>query len=420
MRRKISKLRYIAKGLWLLDRAESGFIGTSHNRLAVFFVCCALCIGGCATTEKTTHEPSALAPGVPPSKQAILWHDQYPVDESSIQALDSPLVPARGDNNDLSVPRRNGVQIIDIERGKVLSDHALTDSGLDTLHIASVGVFGDERYVASLDGDVFALAAKDGHEIWRQDLSGELLSQPAISDREIVYHTGDGRLVCLDRATGQNLWVFRETPPSLTLRGTAAPVISGNRVLAGFADGHLVALDLAPGSVIWDTVIGEPKGHSVLSRMTDVDAGLLVAGDLVYATAYQGRTAAVSRTSGRVVWSRDVSTYTGMSIWQDHLFMTGTEGEVWAFDRNTGEILWRQDALMYRRLSAPVAFENGVYVIDFEGYLHRISAQDGHLVSRMKVASESEITPILMRVADKLLVADSEGGLWLLDTGGAV
>jgi len=417
---KMPTSRFVTPGPWSLNSSGSVLSGISYRRLAILFAFWVVILGGCATTEKTAPEPSALTPGVPASKQKILWQHRYPVDESTIQALGKPLIPALSGNRGLLVPRNNGVQIIDAGRGKVRFDSDLTDTGMDAMHIASVGAFGDEIYVASLDGDVFARSAADGHVIWRQDLAGEILAPPAISDAEIVYHTGDGRLVCLDRASGRNLWVFRETPPSLTLRGTSAPVISGNRVVAGFADGHLLALDLTTGAVVWDTVVGEPKGHSALSRMTDVDAGLHIVGDLVYATAYQGRTVAVSMSSGRIVWSRDLSTYTGMSILGDRLFMTGPEGEVWALDRTTGEILWRQDALMYRRLSAPVAFESGVYVVDFEGYLHRLSGQDGHVMARMKVASESEITPLLMRMGNDLLVADADGDLWLLDTGGAV
>ncbi|MBI1196143.1 MAG: outer membrane protein assembly factor BamB [Gammaproteobacteria bacterium] len=419
MNRKISTTGLIATDTWFRKLGGSVFSGLSHCRLAALIAFGALLLGGCATAEKTAPKPMALASGVPSSNQKIIWRQQLPFDEVSVQALGSPLVPDRFGSDGLLVPASDSIRILDLKRGKVLNGVSLaTDASLDSTHVASVGVYEYSLYVASLDGDVVALSGKDGHVQWRQALSGEVLAPPAVSDNEIVYHTGDGRLVCLDRETGRSLWVFRETPPSLTLRGTGAPLIVGNRVLAGFADGHLISLDLATGAVVWDTVVGEPKGHSVLSRMTDIDAGLLVVGDLVYASAYQGRTVAVSLSSGRIVWSRDLATYTGMSIWDDHLYVTGPEGEVWAFDRNTGEILWRQEGLMYRKLSNPVAFKDGVYVIDFQGYVHLISSQDGHLAARMKVGSESKITPLLMRVADDLLVADAEGRLWLLTTGG--
>jgi len=389
--------------------------------LAVLLAACwVVILNGCATTDETAPEPSALAANVPASKQRILWQQQYPVDKLSVLALGGPLMPTGPDARMLVTPTDTGIRVIDVVRGRSLRDKDLSGSDNNPMHIASVGTRDDDVYVASLEGDVIALSLTDREERWRQDLSGEVLSQPAISDTAAVYHTGDGRLVCLDRATGKKLWVFRETLPSLTLRGTSAPVISGDRVVAGFADGHLLALDLATGAVAWDTIVGESKGHSALSRMTDIDAGLLIVDDLVYATAYQGRTVAVSLSSGRIVWSRDLATYTGMSISADRLFMSGPDGEVWALDRNTGEILWRQNTLMYRRLSAPVAFDNGVYVIDFEGYLHRLSVHDGHLMTRRKIASESDLTAVLLRISDQLLVADSEGRLWLLDTGEAV
>jgi len=205
-----------------------------------------------------------------------------------------------------------------------------------------------------------------------------------------VVQTADGKLTGLSAADGKRLWVYERTEPALSLHGTAAPVIVGDIVLAGFASGKIVGLQIHDGKLLWEMPVAQPHGRNEIERLVDVDASPIVVGKVIFAASYQGKIIAVDFQTGRVLWSRDVSTYTGMDADTRNVYLTDDQGEVLAFDQRTGASVWRQEHLRARQLSAPRYFDGLVAVGDFEGYVHWLSADDGHFVARYR-ASHSPI-----------------------------
>lgn len=244
---------------------------------------------------------------------------------------------------------------------------------------------GDALLVGTRRGEILAYVIKDGAIRWRKTLTSEILAPPAVADGVAVVRTGDGKLFGLNTADGRQLWRFERKVPTLSLHGTGRAVIADGQVFAGFANGKLVALDLEDGSLLWEATVATSQGRSELERMVDVDADPLVAGDTVFAAAYQGRVVALSRDSGRLLWARDLSVYSNMTADECALYVSDAQGAVWALDRASGAALWKQDNLRNRALSAPVLFGDYLVVADFEGYLHWLARDDGRLVGRYHV-----------------------------------
>jgi outer membrane protein assembly factor BamB len=64
--------------------------------------------------------------------------------------------------------------------------------------------------------------------------------------------------------------------------------------------------------------------------------------------------------------------------------------------------------LQHRSLTAPVYFDQYVAVGDFEGYVHLLSRQDGHIAGRVKVDSKGISTR--PRVMNDILYVYGDGG----------
>jgi outer membrane protein assembly factor BamB len=136
----------------------------------------------------------------------------------------------------------------------------------------------------------------------------------------------------------------------------------------------------------------------------------LVIGDTVYAVAYQGRLVALSRDSGRVLWARDMSVYNNMTADDHALYLSDDKGAVWAIDRSSGAALWKQEKLHNRKVSAPVLFGDYVVVADYEGYLHWLSRDDGHLAGRYYV-DDAGVVSAPFPVKNLLYVEGLGGGV---------
>lgn len=243
--------------------------------------------------------------------------------------------------------------------------------------------------------EVIALNKRDGSEVWREAVSSEVLSLPAWHREVVVVHGVDGRIFALDARSGKQRWQHQESVPSLSLRGTGNPVIIGDEgVLVGTASGKLIALGLRDGQVLWEAVVATPRGRSELERIADIDADLAVADGVVYAVSYQGKLAAMTLAGGQIIWSRDIASSSGIVVDREQLYTTDSEGVVWALSRRNGATMWRQPAMQYRGLSAPVQQGNYLIVGDYDGYLHWLHKEDGHLVARSRIKDWREHWPV--------------------------
>ncbi len=247
--------------------------------------------------------------------------------------------------------------------------------------------------IGTSNGEVVALSEQDGSEKWRARVSSEVLSVPKAGRGVVVVHTIDGKLYAMDASDGKLKWVYDRSIPVLTLHGNSSPVISGSAVICGFASGKLISFDLESGQQIWESTIAVPTGRSELERMVDIDGDPVVQSGMIYVATYQGQLAAVVEDTGDVVWRRKLSSYAGLGADFENLYVSDAEDMVWAIDPKNSSSMWKQSKLRGRKLSAPAVLGGYVVVGDFEGYLHWMSPEDGHMVARTRVGDEPITTP---------------------------
>ena len=264
--------------------------------------------------------------------------------------------------------------------------------------------------VAGRNGEVIALSAADGIERWRAEIVGETLARPLITDQGVVVYSIDGRLRMLSLYDGSERWAAQQDLPPLTLRGSSSPIVVGNTIMVGFDNGRLIAIDKDSGNSEWEAMISPPSGRSDLDRLSDVDGQLQVVGQDVYASGYQGRVASLAAESGQVLWARDLSTYVGLGSDWNNIYVSTDGGELMALQRRNGDEVWRSLALLRREPTAPVSFDLTVAVGDFEGYVHFFSNIDGHPVARVRVGKGSLSGPPVV-IGDKIYVQSETGSL---------
>ncbi|MGD0092968.1 MAG: PQQ-binding-like beta-propeller repeat protein [Planctomycetota bacterium] len=118
-------------------------------------------------------------------------------------------------------------------------------------HIFIPALSGNRLYLQTSDGDVAALDATDGHEIWRQKDTAPKgkAAVYAAQDRILVLANSD-ELAGFDAASGQRLWL-RKIPlvyqAGLALGRDAAYILAGR-----------AAVDLGDGHILWQRT--EAKG----------------------------------------------------------------------------------------------------------------------------------------------------------------
>ncbi len=216
--------------------------------------------------------------------------------------------------------------------------------------IRSAPTVGEGRvFVVSSDNQTQALDAATGEIVWTHRGAAELASllgaaSPAYDAGTVVVAYSTGDLFALRAATGTELWsdylsrVTRTTAVGQIADIRGSPVIDRGRVIAVSNAGRMAAFNLANGQRLWEQQI----------------AGIQtpwVAGDYVYVVTTDGYLVCLSREDGRVRWIRGVPRYEnpdrrdGIIVWSgpilagDRLLLAGTNREIISVSPYSGDLL---------------------------------------------------------------------------------
>jgi len=291
------------------------------------------------------------------------------------------LKPAVAGDRVFAAANNGNVVAVNAENGR-----QLWRQRLDYPITGGVGYGNGLVVVGSEDAEVIALSADTGEVLWESTVSSEVLSAPATNGRIVVVQTVDGKLAGLDAQNGQQVWIYENSVPPLSLRGTSAPLIIENFVIAAFANGTVVSIALDNGTLRWDERVAIPTGRSEIDRLVDIDGDLVLSdnGQLLVPT-YQGFLSALDPVTGQTRWRVTESSEVGASSGFGNIYVVNDVDTVKAYRTSQETTIWENADLRNRRLTAPLGFNNYVAVGDLEGYVHLLAQSDGRLVSRTRV-----------------------------------
>lgn len=391
---------------------------------------CALLMSSCSWfSKKTGQEPMELSGFKETAKLKEVWSTDVgagqgigltqltpAIDGEKIYTVDHEgIVTALNRQKGSRLWSKNVTKDLTGVSGKVV--HFFKDKDLNHSITGGISYADGMLYIGNYAGEVIALSAANGKEVWRKQIKGEISSVPQSNGQVVAVQTMNGKMFVLDAKSGADMWFFENPPPVLTLRGSAAPLVLDTAIYAGFANGRLMAFNPANGLILWEQRMAVPKGRSELDRMVDIHASPLLKDGILFVGTYQGRIAAVARGTGSSVWGIDGSTSEMLSASDDKLFVSQSDGRVAAYSLTSGEQLWQNEKLLRRRLGGPQVFGEYVAVVDFEGYMHVLNQSNGELAARDRVDRKGVRAPML--TDGKTLYVYGNGGSLMAFTASA-
>ncbi len=231
-------------------------------------------------------------------------------------------------------------------------------------------------YIGNARATIRAISMRTGDVLWRRDTPrGAMASSPAVFGSELVYHSMDGHVVVLDRATGTQLWEASIGSPI-----ESSPIVHGGVDYFGAWDGRLYALDLRTHRMRWTRSLG-----AKITSSAAIDGGRLFIGD------YAGRLWALSPRTGATDWVRSVNgrIYGTPAVLDGRVFVpSSTGGSVTAFSTR-GRYLWRVNTGSYV-YSSPAAWGGGIFFGSYNGVFYGVSASSGRV--RWKIGAGGPIS----------------------------
>ncbi|MFM2161457.1 MAG: hypothetical protein RLZZ383_969 [Pseudomonadota bacterium] len=235
-------------------------------------------------------------------------------------------------------------------------------------------VFGDTG------GHLWAYA-QDGTLLWTKDVGAPILSKPWVDDDVIAVASVGDVVAAYATASGDLLWrhthkagLFRKA--TLALYVSSPVVRMGDLLLGGFSDGRLVALDRMSGEVRWQLAIGEGDYPDVVAP-PDVGAA-----PVLVTSGYFEPTVAYDTEARKLLWTSDHGSAAAVARVTDasgrgRVIQPGTDGVLRALDALSGEEVWNWASGTEGALTEPVPTPAGLLVGSQAGTLWLIDPDVG-------------------------------------------
>jgi eukaryotic-like serine/threonine-protein kinase len=241
--------------------------------------------------------------------------------------------------------------------------------------------------------------------LWRYETDGPILSSPVLADGKVFVGSNDGRVHCLNAATGEVVWTF-ETADAVE----APPLVIEGRVYVGSVDGSFHAIDAATGEGIWTYATGEAiHGGANLVRLPDGGVRVLVG-------SYDHKLHCIDAATGEGVWTVETKNYVNgtPAVSGDAVVFGGCDGEIHVVDALSGET--RRDVALGDGVyvASSVAVDEGVvYVAHVGDACVAVAIDSGEL--RWTYSGEDGFFSSPALAADRLVVAGRDKILRALD-----
>lgn len=281
------------------------------------------------------------------------------------------------------------VSALSMDKGKLVWKSDLTAKGeKGDATGGGVSLANGVLYAATGYGEVIALKAEDGTELWRQKLASPLRSAPTAADGRVYVVSIDNTLIALDANNGAKLWSHQGILEAAGLLGAASPAVGAGIVLAAFSSGEIYALLGETGRPLWSDNLAPFKRTSSIASIAAI-RGLPVItpdGSLVLAVSNADRLVAIDIRSGQRVWEQKIGGAQMPWVAGDNVFIISNQAQLVALNLRDGAVRWTSQLKQYDKpeersgavtWAGPVLAGGKLWLVNSKGQLRSYDPGNG-------------------------------------------
>ena len=204
------------------------------------------------------------------------------------------------------------------------------------LWTSSPAVVNGKVYFGSGDGNIYAVSADTGIELWKVQTKDVVHASPAVANNTVYIGSWDSTLYALNADTGDEKWTFQAGQDNTIHNQVgfqSSPAVADGVVYVGCRDGHVYALDAANGRKKWDY----NTNKSWVNGTPAVRDGVVYVG-----TSDSSRFIAIDAKNGRLRWNFAAGAYmfSSAALAGDLAYVGDHNGKLYAVDVKTGKRAW--------------------------------------------------------------------------------
>lgn len=267
-----------------------------------------------------------------------------------------------------------------------------------------VSVDGARAFAVNGLGEVVAIDAAAGTEVWRVKPGGPLRGAPSVASGNIYVLSQDNQMFALSQTDGAVIWQQSGTLESQGVFGVAAPASAQGTVVVGYSSGELGAYRYENGRSLWSDTLSRSTISTSVSSLADIDAEPVIDEGRVYAVGQGGRMAAIELATGQRLWEQNVAGISTPWVAGEWLFVVTDDARLIAIARGTGKIRWIAQLPAWRdeedkkgpiSWTGPVLAGDRLWLANSRGQLVSASPTDGSVGATVELDGAVSLSPIV-------------------------
>jgi outer membrane protein assembly factor BamB len=308
----------------------------------------------------------------------------------------------------------------------------------DLVSMLTLGVFGEDKrvdaskgfgggiaydggklYATTGFGDVVALDAASGKELWRKNFGVPIANAPVINGGRLFVASIDNHMHALAASNGRELWDQQGISENAGILVSTSAAVAGEFVIAPYSSGEVYALRVQNGRPAWNDIITRSKGITALSEINDIAGRPVVDRDLVFAISHSGIMAAIQLDKGDRQWQREIGGIQTPWVAGDYVYVITLQNQLMCLTRKEGRVKWihqlprwtdpednTSDPIVW---SGPVLVSDKLIVVSSDGYAQAISPYTGKFMARVEIPEAAYIAPVVAN--DTLYILTNDANL---------
>lgn len=281
-----------------------------------------------------------------------------------------------------------------------------------------LAVAAGRLYVSSGFGELTALDAATGQEIWGQTLDAPAVAPPTVVGDLVYVVARDSVAWALDITNGRIRWQQTGTPSTANFASGASPAVNDRIAVFPFPSGEVIATFPEGGLQRWSSVISGDRLGRAASLITDIGGDPVIDGNRVYVGNFGGRTVALDIIDGSRIWTAPEGAVSPVWPVGDAVFLINDLNELLRLDAASGAPVWRvalpsfDDRPTSRQRSVfahhgPVLAGGRLIVASSDGVIRQFDPASGALLGTLDIPGGAATNPV---VAGQTLYVVSKTG----------
>lgn len=354
---------------------------------------------------------------------SILWREKVGAGAAKTNGLIAP--PVIANNVIYSIDGELVIHAIDAENGRKIWNKRLSKVGKKGFMAKAARAIGGglaiengKLFVSSGFGEVLALDASNGNQIWSFKTNAPVHSSPLVNNGKLYVVSVDSLLWAIDAETGASLWNQSSLPETARVLSSPSSALSGETIVTPFASGELVASLVANGRKLWSEGLTRAGSGTSLSSINDIAGRPVIHSGVVYAGSQSGIVAAIDLRTGIKLWDKSIPTIQTPWVAGDFIYIVSVDSQLICLKREDGAIVWMKQLSAYenekkrkKRITwtGPVMVAGRLVLASSLGEIAELNPLNGEFLNRIKTKEQFLITP-----------AYKDGTLYFYSNGGDI